>query len=48
MFRVKAQISPELLRQYIQYVKTGLPGVAYVKLDPEAEWPAQLREVVSP
>lgn len=48
MFRVKAQISPELLREYIQYVKTGLPGVAYVKLDPEAEWPAQLREVVTP
>jgi HlyD family secretion protein len=48
MFRVKAQISPELLREYIQYVKTGLPGVAYVKLDPEAEWPAQLREVVKP
>lgn len=48
MFRVKAQISPELLREYIQYVKTGLPGVAYVKLDPEADWPAQLREVVTP
>jgi len=21
-------------------VKTGLPGVAYVKVDPNAEWPA--------
>jgi HlyD family secretion protein len=42
MFRVKAQISPELLRKYIQQVKTGLPGMAYVRLDPEAEWPASL------
>ncbi len=42
MFRVKAQVAPELLRKYIQQVKTGLPGVAYVKLDPKAEWPANL------
>ncbi|MDQ6435591.1 HlyD family efflux transporter periplasmic adaptor subunit [Mesorhizobium sp. LHD-90] len=48
MFRIKAQISPELLKKYIQYVKTGLPGVAYVKIDPEAEWPAFLQEVVAP
>lgn len=40
MFRVKAHISPELLRKYIQQVKTGLPGVAYVQLDPRAQWPA--------
>jgi HlyD family secretion protein len=42
MFRVKAQISPELLRKHIAQVKTGLPGVAYVRLDPKAEWPAHL------
>ncbi|MDE1173208.1 MAG: HlyD family efflux transporter periplasmic adaptor subunit [Parvibaculaceae bacterium] len=42
MFRIKARISPELLRKYIQQVKTGLPGVAYVRLDPKAEWPARL------
>lgn len=43
VFRVKAQISPDLLRKYIQQVKTGLPGVAYVRLDPKAEWPAALQ-----
>lgn len=43
MFRIKAQISPELLRKYIQQVKTGLPGVAYIKLDPRVEWPPALR-----
>ena len=39
MFRVKARIDPRLLRRYIEYVKTGLPGVAWIKLDPKAEWP---------
>lgn len=39
MFRVRARIPAELLRQNIEYARTGLPGVAYVRLDPEAEWP---------
>jgi HlyD family secretion protein len=42
MFRIKAQISPDLLRKYIQQVKTGLPGMAYVRLAPDAEWPKNL------
>ena len=42
MFRVKARIDPALLRKYIEYVKTGLPGVAWVKIDPDAKWPAFL------
>ena len=42
MFRVKAQIDTELLQKYLQQVKTGLPGMAWVKLDPQAEWPAEL------
>lgn len=46
MFRIRARIDPELLRRYIEYVKTGLPGMAYVKLDPKAEWPAFLANVV--
>ena len=40
MFRVKAQISPELLHEHLQQVKTGLPGVAWIKLDAGAQWPA--------
>ncbi|PAY07366.1 glycoside hydrolase family 43 [Bradyrhizobium sp. UFLA03-84] len=43
MFRIKAHISPELLRKYIKQVKTGLPGMAYVQLDPKAKWPASLK-----
>ncbi len=42
MFRLKAQIPSDLLRKYIQIVKTGIPGMAYVKLDPKAQWPANL------
>ena len=46
MFRIKAKIAPELLRKHIEQVKTGLPGVAYVKVDPDAEWPANLGNLV--
>lgn len=43
MFRVKAQIAPALLKKYIRNVKTGLPGMAYVRLDDKAAWPAWLQ-----
>ena len=43
MFRIRARIDPDLLRQYPEQVKTGLPGIAYVRLDPAAAWPAQLQ-----
>lgn len=43
MFRVRAQVPPELLKKYIKQVKTGLPGVAYVRLDAKAPWPVHLQ-----
>ena len=43
MFRVRAQMSPELLEKHLPQVKTGLPGMAHVTLDPEAPWPPQLQ-----
>ncbi|MDO5621963.1 MAG: HlyD family efflux transporter periplasmic adaptor subunit [Paracoccus sp. (in: a-proteobacteria)] len=46
MFRIRARIEPELLRKYSDYVKTGLPGMAWVRLDPQAEWPAALSNIV--
>ena len=42
MFRVRAQIPSELLRKYVGHVKTGLPGVAYVRRDPAVAWPAHM------
>ena len=43
MFRVKVRIDPDLLRAHAEDVRTGLPGVAYVRIDPHVEWPARLQ-----
>ena len=43
MFRIKARIDPDLLRKHLQQVKTGLPGMAYVRLDPRLDWPPELQ-----
>ena len=48
MFRVRAQINPDLLLEPISQVKTGLPGMAYLKLEDDASWPANLKVNVSP
>ncbi|OEC43606.1 glycoside hydrolase family 43 [Pseudomonas sp. 1D4] len=42
VFRVKARIDPALLKQHITAVKTGVPGMAYLKLDEAATWPEHL------
>lgn len=42
MFRVRAQIDRELLLEHLEQVKTGLPGVAWVRTDPSREWPGHL------
>ncbi len=43
MFRIKAHVDPVLLSKYIEYVKTGLPGVAWVRLDDSKPWPDFLK-----
>ncbi len=48
MFRVKAQFGPDLLAQHLKQVKTGLPGVAWLKLDAAATWPANLAVKLPP
>lgn len=42
-FRVKVRVPERLLEKHIDAVKTGVPGIAYVKTDPAAPWPAFLR-----
>ena len=42
MFKVKARIDPALLRQHLPVVKTGIPGVAWIKLDESIAWPDEL------
>ena len=45
VFRIKVKIDQELLKKYISRVKTGLPGVAHVRLDPNAAWPDELNRL---
>jgi HlyD family secretion protein len=42
MFRVKAQIDSALLQKHLPQIKSGLPGVAWLKLDANASWPNEL------
>ena len=44
MFRVRASIPRELLEKHIEQVKTGLPGVAYVRRDADTPWPERLQQ----
>lgn len=48
MFRVKIQVPEELVKAYIERVKTGVRGMGYVQVDPSAKWPAFLSEPVGP
>jgi HlyD family secretion protein len=41
-FQVRAEIDRQLLRHHLQQVTRGRSGVAWVRVDPEAEWPAAL------
>lgn len=43
MFRIKVKIGPELLMNHLEQVKTGVPGVAYVRLDSQAKWPEDIQ-----
>lgn len=42
MFRVRAQIAPELLREHLAQVKTGVPGMAWIRVDGTQPWPDSL------
>jgi HlyD family secretion protein len=45
MFRIRLQIDPQLLRTRAERVRSGLPGIGYVKTDPNVEWPAALQRL---
>ena len=44
MFRVKVKIPHELVMKHIEKVKTGVRGVAYVRLDDTVTWPEFLEK----
>jgi HlyD family secretion protein len=48
VFRIKAQLDPQLLREHWTQVKAGVPGIGYVKVDPNSIWPPALAIRVPP
>lgn len=42
MFRVKARVDRRVLERHAARVKAGVPGVAWIRLDSRADWPAEL------
>jgi len=42
-FRVKLQLDKNRLREYEPFVKSGLPGMGYVRFDDNAKWPENLQ-----
>jgi HlyD family secretion protein len=42
VFRVKAQLDPQYLRQHWTEIKAGMPGTGYIQVDPRAVWPEAL------
>ena len=43
MFRIRVRVDPDRLRARADAVRSGLPGVAYVRIDPAVAWPPQLQ-----
>lgn len=48
MYRIKVRIDPALLETYRDYVKAGLTGNAYVKVQAGAAWPQTLTPKLPP
>ncbi len=46
-FRIKVQLDSEFLYTHAALAKAGVPGVAYIRLDPTAKWPEHLQPVES-
>ena len=44
MFRIRVQLDPERLRRRAEAVRSGLPGVAYIKTDSAVAWPDSLQK----
>jgi HlyD family secretion protein len=43
MFRIRVRIDPDRLKGREAMVRSGLPGLAYVRTDPSAAWPVSLQ-----
>jgi len=43
MFRIRVRIDPDRSRDHAASVRSGLPGVAYLRADPNVVWPKNLQ-----
>lgn len=43
MFRIRVRIDPDRARDHANAVRSGLPGVAYVRANPDVAWPKNLQ-----
>jgi len=43
MFRIRVRIDPQRSRIHAESVRSGLPGVAYLRADPNVAWPENLQ-----
>ena len=48
MFRIRVRIDPERLRGRAEIVRSGLPGVVHVRIDPSVDWPLKLQASAPP
>lgn len=46
MFRIKVKIEEVFLKNNALQIKTGVTGVAYIRIDPNAEWPEHLQALM--
>ena len=46
MFRIRLRIDPNLLRAHEAQVRSGLPGMGYIRLDPTAAWPQAIKPLI--
>jgi HlyD family secretion protein len=47
MFRVKVRVDRGVLLAHAADVRTGLPGRAYVRIDPKIDWPKELNGIIA-
>lgn len=43
MFRIKVKVDPKIIKDGFKNAKSGLPGVAYVRLESATPWPEHLK-----
>ena len=43
MFRIRVRIDPKLLHEHEAEIRSGLPGLAYIRFDPNTAWPTALQ-----